>query len=149
MLTTQAFEIDRAKNTITLMRRIKGTPARLFTAWTTPAQVALWWDPEGTPLADCEIDLRVGGKLRFVNAGSGHAFEGTFRVIEPPHRLAFDAMGTRGELTFVADGTHTLMTLVMTCGSAEHLEQFLKMGIAEGTARTLDNLAVYVGVLAQ
>ena len=37
------------------------------------------------------------------------------------------------------------MTLVMTCGSAEHLEQFLKMGIADGKARTLDNLVVYAG----
>jgi uncharacterized protein YndB with AHSA1/START domain len=144
MLTTQAFEIDRTKNTITLARRIKATPARLYEAWTTPEQVALWWDPAGTPLADCEIDLRVGGKLRFVNAGSGHPFDGTFRVIEPPNRLVFDSMGTRGELTFVADGTRTLMTLVMTCGSAEHLEQFLKMGIADGTARTLDNLVAYI-----
>jgi uncharacterized protein YndB with AHSA1/START domain len=148
MLTTQAFEIDRAKNTITLTRRIKTTPARLYEAWTTPAQVTQWWDPNGIPLADCEINLRVGGKLKFVNAGSGHAFEGVFRVIEPPSRLVFDAMGTRGELTFVADGTHTLMNLVMTCGSAEHLEQFLKMGIAEGTAKTLDNLAAFAGGLA-
>lgn len=147
MLTTKAFEIDRTQNTITLTRRIKTTPARLFTAWTTPEQVTAWWDPDGTPLAACEIDLRVGGKLKFVNAGSGHAFEGVFRAIEPPDRLVFEAMGTSGELTFVADGTQTLMNLVMTCSSAEHLEQFLKMGIAEGTARTFDNLAVYAGGL--
>lgn len=144
MLTTQAFEIDRTKNTITLSRRIRTTPARLFAAWTTPEQVTLWWDPVGTPLADCQIDLRFGGKLRFVNAGHGHAFEGTFRVIEPPHHLAFDALGTKGDLTFAADGAETQMTLVMRCGSADQLEQFLKMGIADGTARTLDNLVAYI-----
>ena len=99
MLTTHAFEIDRTKNTITLTRRIKATPVRLFAAWTTPEQVAQWWDPEGTPLATCDIDLRVGGKLRFVNAGPGHGFEGTFRVIEPPSLLVFDAMG-RGSAEF-------------------------------------------------
>ena len=144
MLAAQAFEIDRTTHTITLARRIRTTPARLFEAWTTPDQVALWWDPEGTPLAACDIDLRIGGQLRFINAGSGHAFEGVFRVIEPPSLLVFDAMGTRGELTFVAEGPHTLMTLVMICGSADHLEQFMKMGIAEGTARTLDNLVGFL-----
>ena len=34
----------------------------------------------------------------------------------------------------------TAMTVEMTCGSAEQLEQFIRFGIAEGTAKTLANL---------
>jgi hypothetical protein len=57
-------------------------------------------------------------------------------------------MGTLGTLTFTPDGATTEMSLVMDCGSAEHLERFLKMGIAEGTSQTLDNLAAHAGGLA-
>lgn len=144
MLTQSAFELDRATNAIRFTRRIAAMPARLFEAWTQPSQVTLWWDPTGRPLEACEIDLRIGGRLRFQNAGAAHAFEGIFTLIDPPGRLAFEAMGAVGDLRFVADGTGTRMELVMTCSSPEHLEQFVQMGIATGTAQTLDNLATYL-----
>jgi hypothetical protein len=36
------------------------------------------------------------------------------------------------------------MTVTIRCGSAEHLEMFLKLGIDEGTDRTFDNLVAYM-----
>lgn len=37
-----------------------------------------------------------------------------------------------------------MLTVTIQCGSPEHLEQFLKMGVDVGTARTLDNLVAHV-----
>ena len=144
MLQTEDFTIDREALTITLQRRIAAPPVRVFTAWTDPAEVTAWWDPSGKPLADCQIDLRPGGQLKFVNEGAQHAFEGVWRLIDPPHQLSFDAMGARGDLTFAADGAGTKMTLVMTCTSPDHLDQFIRMGVADGTAQTLRNLAAHL-----
>jgi hypothetical protein len=42
----------------------------------------------------------------------------------------------------VAGKTH--MVVEIECQSAEHLEQFLKMGVHAGTAQTLDILVAYV-----
>lgn len=41
----------------------------------------------------------------------------------------------------------TFMTVTIKCGSSSHLEEFLKIGVDVGTARTLDNLVAYVGAM--
>src|SRR5215217_2086699 len=75
---------------IVITRRFEAPRARVFEAWTKPEHVSQWWDPSGAPLASCEIDLRPGGKFRFVNQGPHEqAFTGTYREITPPARLVF------------------------------------------------------------
>src|SRR4051794_34596226 len=64
----------------------------VFDAWTRAEHVAQWWDPNGAPLAVCEIDLRPHGAFRFVNQGPegmAHPFTGTYREITAPARLVF------------------------------------------------------------
>ena len=39
----------------------------------------------------------------------------------------------------------TRLTVLIRCASAEHFEQFLKIGVAKGTAQTLDNLVAFTG----
>jgi hypothetical protein len=41
----------------------------------------------------------------------------------------------------------TRLSVRIECGSAAKLEQFLKMGIDAGTAKTLDNLVAYVSAM--
>jgi uncharacterized protein YndB with AHSA1/START domain len=145
MMHPRAFELDRANNALVFRRRIPASPERLFEAWTRPEQVRQWWDPSGRELAECEIDLRVGGVLRFVNAGPGSfPFEGRYREIDPPQGFAFDALGAAGSVRFVPEGDTTEMTVVIRCTSPEHLEQFVEMGAGNGTSQTLDNLAGYL-----
>lgn len=43
-----------------------------------------------------------------------------------------------------ADRRTTNMTVTIRCASAEHLEQFVKLGADVGTDRTFDNLVEYV-----
>src|SRR4051812_27645882 len=90
--------IDRATFTITFRRTFTAPREDVFEAWTRPEQVAVWWDPSGAPLTECAIDLRPGGAFKFVNKDSGHSppFAGTYRVIDPPSTLVFDALGSVG-----------------------------------------------------
>jgi uncharacterized protein YndB with AHSA1/START domain len=146
-MTKQATsaEADAATNTIRLRRSIAAPAAKVFAAWTTPAIVAKWWDPDGQPLRECEIDLRPGGAFRFVHEqhGDGFAFAGVYRDIAPPDRLVFDAMGAEGRIDFVEHGGRTEITVSIICPNPEHFAQFLHVGVADNTARTLDNLVAY------
>ncbi len=138
--------VDRDANTIRLVREFGAPPLAIFDAWTQPEHVACWWDPAGERLAECDIDLRPGGSFKFVSqAHPEMPFTGVYRAIQPPERLEFDALGSRGRVALQRAGAGTRMVVEIGCASAEHLEQFLKMGVDVGTAQTLDNLVVYVG----
>jgi uncharacterized protein YndB with AHSA1/START domain len=138
--------IDRATRTIRFERRLESTPSEVYDAWTRPEHVALWWDPAGAPLVRCDIDLRVGGAFAF--ASSSHPdmpFAGTYRALVPGSRLEFDSMGATGRVALADDGDATRMIVEITSPTDEHLEQFLRMGVHEGTSRTLDNLVAFAG----
>ena len=144
MLTKSRFVVDQTTHRVSFERRMTASPDWLFSAWVTPEMLRLCWDPSGEPLAICEVDLRVGGALRLVNAGNAdHASAGVYRVIERPNRIQFDAMGAAGTVTFRAEGDETVMLVEILCPSAEHLAMMMKMGVAEGTAQTMDNLVAF------
>jgi uncharacterized protein YndB with AHSA1/START domain len=145
MITSQRTRtaVDHATSTITFERTLGASREDVFDAWTHPEQISQWWDPEGVPLVDCSIDLRVGGEFKLVNRGHGPPFAGVYRVIDRPSLLVFDAMGAVGTVRLETAGGGTRMTVTIRCSGPEHLEQFVKLGVAEGTDRTLDNLVAF------
>ena len=146
MTLRERFELDRDAHRLTFRRDLNATAEAVFDAWTRPEQVAKWWDPAGRDLAQCDIDLRVGGRFSFVNAGQeDHPFAGEYTAISRPTHIAFVAMGADGSVVLTPQGHGTRMVVEITCRSAEHLERFVEMGIADGTARTLDNLWDFFG----
>jgi uncharacterized protein YndB with AHSA1/START domain len=142
--------IDRGSHTIRLTRDFDAPRKQIFEAWTQPEQVACWWDAAGEPLAVCEIDLRPGGTFRFVSKGHPEMpFAGIYSEIAPPERLIFEALGAVGRVVLRESAGRTHMTVEIECKSAEHLDQYLKMGVDAGTAQTLDNLVVFVRTQAK
>jgi uncharacterized protein YndB with AHSA1/START domain len=136
------FAIDEATHTIRFVRDLKAPPARVFAAWTDPEQVAQWWDATGEKLGACDIDLRPGGAFRFVSSQHpDKPFTGVYDEIAPPTLLVFEANGARGKVMLAERAGGTRMTVEIACRSPEHLAQFVAMGVAAGTSRTLDNLA--------
>jgi uncharacterized protein YndB with AHSA1/START domain len=138
--------IDRSNFTIIFNRTLPAPREQVFDAWTRPEHIKHWWDPTGTPLSECLVDLRPGGSFKFTNQDSAHSppFTGTYQRIERPSRLEFEALGAFGTVALEAKGAATEMTVSIRCSSTEHLEQFIKLGVHEGTARTLNNLAAYL-----
>jgi uncharacterized protein YndB with AHSA1/START domain len=132
--------IDREKLTITFERKLRASCEDVFDAWTLPEEIADWWDPTGARLKSCQIDLRVGGTFTFENDGHGPPFSGVYRVVERPRRLVFEALGSVGTVALTDNGETTHMKVEIRCSSADHLEQFLKLGVATDTEQTLDNL---------
>lgn len=81
--------------------------ATVWRAWTEPDMLRQWWGPEKTSVPECEVDLRVGGKIYLVTeageemgkyAGTRWPMSGTFTVIEENARLVYEARSwTEGE----------------------------------------------------
>jgi uncharacterized protein YndB with AHSA1/START domain len=88
-----------ADNQILITREFNA-PARLvWKAFTTPELIKRWWSGDRGQVTSAEIDLRVGGKWRYVmtaNGGFEVGFHGEYREIVPVERLvsteAFEGM---------------------------------------------------------
>jgi uncharacterized protein YndB with AHSA1/START domain len=75
---------------LTLVRRIKAPPARVYAAWTQPEQMVRWWGPDAGPVLSAESDPRPGGRFRVVFQtldGERHDCRGVYREAEPDRRL--------------------------------------------------------------
>jgi uncharacterized protein YndB with AHSA1/START domain len=77
-----------------VMSWVFDAPRRMvFDAWTKPELLMRWFGgPREWKLTTCEIDLRVGGKYRFVTTrtdGKAMGWGGVYREIVAPARLVF------------------------------------------------------------
>lgn len=138
------YEIDEARHSVNLTRRLVASVDQAFAFWTDPRHVKRWWDASGEKLAECEIDLRVGGALRFVSARPGTPpFVGKYLEIDSPSRLLFEAMGAIGTVSIHEVGAGSRVDVEIQAPNAEALKAMLAVGVATGTAQTLDNLQTY------
>jgi uncharacterized protein YndB with AHSA1/START domain len=75
-----------------LSRIVEASPQRVFEAMTDPAQVALWWGPEGFTCPEVTLDVKVGGGYRIaMQPPEGELFHlaGEYLEVQPPTRLAY------------------------------------------------------------
>jgi len=82
-----------AKPSLTIVRRIKAPPQRVYDAFTRPELIALWWGPDAGPVLHVEADARVGGRFRIVFQtldGERHEMTGAYRETDPGRRLVWD-----------------------------------------------------------
>lgn len=74
-----------------VITRVFNAPRELvFKAWTQPNHIAQWWGPQGFTTRVTELDLRPGGRWRYVMIspdGTEYPVKGVFREILPPERI--------------------------------------------------------------
>ncbi|HTV37938.1 MAG TPA: SRPBCC domain-containing protein [Xanthobacteraceae bacterium] len=80
------------KPSLTLKRRLKAPPAKVFAAWIDPEKVMRWMGPgEGNALG-VECDARVGGRYRWrMKGASGEELDvgGVYREVIQNEKLVF------------------------------------------------------------
>jgi uncharacterized protein YndB with AHSA1/START domain len=133
-----------------VMTRIFDAPRRLvYAAFTRPELIQRWLGPHGFTLPVCEVDLKVGGKYRYVSEapdGSRLGWGGTFREIVPEERIvhteAFDDYPGEALITTVwtESGGKTMMTLTMLLESKEIRDAIIASGMEHGAAESYDRL---------
>jgi uncharacterized protein YndB with AHSA1/START domain len=144
-----------------VMTRVFNAPRHLvFDAWTKPELVKRWLlGPPGWSMPVCEIDLKVGGRYRFVwrkEDGTEMGMGGIYREIVAPERIVntelFDEDWTGGEtvgtlLLTERDG-RTTVTQTVLYPSQEIRDTVLKTGMADGVAVSYDRLEELLASLA-
>jgi uncharacterized protein YndB with AHSA1/START domain len=137
------------------MTRVFDAPRTLvFDAWTKPELLRRWLGVRaGWTFAVCEVDLKVGGKYRWVwrgPDGTEMGMGGVFREIVRPERLVaterFDEPWYEGgdavdTTVFVEKGGKTTVTTTVRYASKEVRDAVLKSPMASGVAESYDKLA--------
>lgn len=115
----------------------------VFRCYTEPELIKRWMGPEDWEMIVCEVDLRVGGKWRFVSRGPD-GFEmgssGVYRAILRPERLeqteTYDIDWTGGEtlgtMVFTERNGRTTATTSVLYASKEARDGALATPMAEG-----------------
>ena len=141
------------------LTRLFDAPRHLvFEAMTKPEHVKRWWGclGQGYSVPVCEIDLRPGGKWRFVNRHpkGEAAFHGEYIEISPPSRLVFteifeDYPDTVSVVTavFAEEGKKTRLTATVRYPSTEVRDIVLKSGMTHGAGISYDRLEDLVAEL--
>ncbi len=139
-----------------LITRVYDAPvARVWAAWTDPAQLAQWWGPRGFTITTHHRDLRVGGMWDYTM----HGPDGTdwpnftrYLEVEPGVRLVYDHGATSADTapmfrvtsTFRALGERTELTIRMTLPTPEAARETRGFIKAAGGNSTWDRLAEFV-----
>jgi uncharacterized protein YndB with AHSA1/START domain len=141
------------------MTRLFDAPRHLvFEAMTKPEHVRRWWGclGDGYSVPVCEIDLRPGGRWRFVNRhpNGEAAFHGEYREITPPSRLVFteifeDFPDTVSVVTteFADENGKTRMTATVQYPSKDVRDMVMATGMATGAGISYDRLEDLVAEL--
>src|SRR6187431_1477590 len=112
-----------------VVTRTFNAPARIvFEAWTKPELMKRWWVPKSMDMSllSCEMDVRDGGKYRFV-FGQGMEFFGRYIEVTPHSRLVWtnEEGGENGSVTTVTleeKGGKTLLVMSDLYPSKEALD---------------------------
>lgn len=133
--------------------RVFDAPRKLvFETMLDPELIPRWWGPRRYTTAVDKMDVRVGGKWRFVNRaadGGEHWFNGEYREIVAPERVVqtFEYEPFAGHVSVdtmtleeLGDG-RTRMRVRSLFASKEDLDGMLGSGMEEGAAETYDRLA--------
>jgi uncharacterized protein YndB with AHSA1/START domain len=126
---------------------------QVWKALTDPELIPRWWGQHGTTTTVVEMDVRPGGKWRYISSAPDRddiAFYGEYLEVTPPERYKWTFMfDVEGVGPLGGPETHTLeevdgktkLTSIGHMGSVEALEGALATGMVRGAIETWDRLA--------
>lgn len=154
-------QLLRKKKDLHFERTYAAPIEAVWAAWTEADRLRTWWGPDKTTIDECEVDLRIGGRLYVVTvageemgkyAGTRWPMEGTFTRIDEPDRLTYDARSwTEGEestatirhtndLTLTREGDKTTVTLHVAITEIGPKAKLAAFGMKWGYKAQLDAL---------
>ena len=123
----------------------------VYKAWTTPELIERWWHANRGEVTLVEVDLRVGGKWRYVmtsSRGFEVAFHGEYREIVENERIVTTEVyeGAPGGdddpvvnvITFTEVDGRTRLELLSQCPSKEVRDIIIDSGMEGGMQEGMD-----------
>lgn len=143
---------------IVIMRAFNAPRRLVFEAWTKPEHVRHWYGLRFLTMTLCEIDLKVGGKWRYVLRapdGGEHGFSGEYQEVTPHERLiyseVYEALPPGHDYlvttTFDEQTGKTTLTSRMLYKTKEDRDGHVASGMEPGMTETLDRLEELLATL--
>jgi len=135
---------------IQITREFAAPRQLVYKAYTTPELIRRWWSGDRGEVTSAEVDLRVGGRWRYVmtaNGGFEVAFHGEYREIAPNERLVTTEVyegAPEGEAvvthTFAEKDGRTTLTILMELPDRESRDAVINSGMEGGMQESMDHL---------
>ncbi len=138
---------------ILITRQFNAPKRSVYEAWTTPELVKRWWHAGRGEATIAEIDLRVGGKWRYVmltENGLEVGFHGEYREIVPNERLVSTEVyegipdaeqhAALNTLTLTEANGRTTLTVLVEHPTKEGRDAHINSGMEGGLQDALDLL---------
>ena len=154
MASSGTAKVTLPTDTQILIRREFDAPKDMvYQAWTTPELIKLWWSGDRGTVTSADVDLRVGGRWRYVMTASNGfevAFHGEYREIVPNERIVatevFEGMPNAEEAAVVTTNTFTekngrpTLTILAQHPSREIRDMVINSGMETGMQEQMDRL---------
>lgn len=158
-LDAHLVEMMTAQRGLVMMRTFDAPRELVFQAWTDARHVDHWWGPNGFRNETFEMDVRPGGRWRYVMHGPDGADYGNrvvYHEVVVPERLVYthgsdiddDPDAFAVTVTFEAQGSQTQVTMRSLFPNTERRDAVVAFGAVEGGKQTLARLAEYLLKLA-
>jgi uncharacterized protein YndB with AHSA1/START domain len=153
------FDVSTPSDHEIRLTRLFNAPRQLvFEVMTRPEHIARWWGclGDGYSVPICEVDLRVGGRWRFVNRHpkGEAAFHGEYLEIEAPRRVVFTEIyeafpDTVSVVTseLVEEGPATRLIANVRYPSKDVRDAVIASGMSRGAGISYDRLEDLVAEL--
>ena len=138
---------------ILITREFDAPKHLVYKAYTTPELVRRWWHANRGEMMIAEIDLRVGGKWRYVMVADGGiegGFHGEYREIVPNERIVSteayegipdaDEQAALNTLTLTEVDGRTTMTILVEHPTKEGRDAHIESGMEDGMQDAMDLL---------
>jgi uncharacterized protein YndB with AHSA1/START domain len=143
-----------ADTDILITREFDAPRHLLYRVWTTPELIRRWWSGDRGEVNVVELDLRVGGRWRYVmtaNEGFEVAFHGVFMEIVPNEQIVntevYEGAEGPGEAgaavvttTFTEADGRTTLTQLSRFPSREIRDLVLASGMEVGMQEAMNHL---------
>jgi uncharacterized protein YndB with AHSA1/START domain len=150
-----AAETDTADRELVLTRLFDAPRELVFDAYTDPKHIAEWWGPNGFSTTVYEMDVRPGGRWRFMMHGpDGKDWPNriVYREVVRPERLEYehgsdvddDPERFQVTVTFTEEEGGTRLTSRLVLPTAEQRAIKVKFGAVELGQQTLDRFAAHL-----
>ena len=139
---------------ILITREFAAPKHLVYRAFTDPDLVRQWWTAKRGEMKTCEIDLRVGGRWRYVMEtpdGMEVGFHGEYREVEPNERIVsteiFEGMpegvpeeASVNTATFTEEDGRTTLEILVQHSNKQFRDMHVESGMEDGLQDALDLL---------
>ena len=141
---------------ILIARKFDAPKHLVYKAFTTPELVKRWWHANRGEMTIAEIDLKVGGKWRYVMVADGGievGFHGEYREIVPDERIVSTEVyeglpegvseeegATVNTATFIETEGRTTVTILVQAANKVSRDAIIESGMEAGLQDAMDLL---------